>query len=67
MGEKEGVTILTEIHLPALTDHAGSKNHTIDWANTLPVKKGDWTKRGISWRPFPAGRWGCVSGGTTNF
>ena len=44
MGEKERVT---EIHQSALTDHAGSKNYTIDWENTLPVKETDWAKRGI--------------------
>ena len=37
---------LTMIHQSAVTDHAGSKNHMIDWDKTvLPVKEADWTKR----------------------
>ena len=37
-----------EIHKSAITDHAASENHTIDWDNvTLPVKESDWTGRGI--------------------
>jgi hypothetical protein len=39
----------TKMNKSAITDHATSKNHVIDWeATTIRTKEGDWHRRGIA-------------------